>query len=112
MLVQKGAKIILEGANMPTTNEAIQFFHSKDVILAPAKACNAGGVAVSGLEMAQNATMTTWSSEDVDERLRVRVENVLHKEKGLGIDKMLLICRWCPSEHWASAIILTGESFL
>lgn len=41
-LAAKGVKIILEGANMPTTNDAIQFFHSKDVILAPAKACNAG----------------------------------------------------------------------
>jgi hypothetical protein len=41
-LASKGVKIILEGANMPTTNDAIQYFHSKDVVLAPAKACNAG----------------------------------------------------------------------
>ncbi|WIA23076.1 hypothetical protein OEZ86_009988 [Tetradesmus obliquus] len=69
-LVSKGVKLVLEGANMPTTNDGINFLHSKGCVLAPAKACNAGGVAVSGLEMAQNATMTTWSSEDVDERLK------------------------------------------
>ncbi|KAF6248937.1 glutamate dehydrogenase [Scenedesmus sp. NREL 46B-D3] len=69
-LVSKGVKLVLEGANMPTTNEGINYLHSKGCVLAPAKACNAGGVAVSGLEMAQNATMTTWSSQDVDERLK------------------------------------------
>jgi len=68
-LVQRGVTLVLEGANMPTTNEAIDYLHDKGAILAAAKACNAGGVAVSGLEMAQNATMTTWSQDEVDRRL-------------------------------------------
>ena len=64
---------MLEGANMPTTSEAIDYLHDKGAILAAAKACNAGGVAVSGLEMAQNATMTTWSQDEVDKKLEVRL---------------------------------------
>lgn len=70
-LVNKGVKIILEGANMPSTSDAIAHFHKCDVVLAAAKACNAGGVAVSGLEMAQNASMSVWSSQEVDDRLKV-----------------------------------------
>lgn len=70
-LVSKGVKMVLEGANMPSTPEAIHHFRKTNVILAAAKACNAGGVAVSGLEMAQNAGMTTWTSEEVDARLKV-----------------------------------------
>eukprot|EP00775_Hariotina_reticulata_P008754 gene8754-8933_t len=69
-LVNKGVKIVLEGANMPSTNDAISHFHKCNVVLAAAKACNAGGVAVSGLEMAQNAGMTQWTSEEVDNRLK------------------------------------------
>ena len=71
-LVQRGVTLVLEGANMPTTNDAIGYLHDKGAILAAAKACNAGGVAVSGLEMAQNATMTNWSKAEVDRRLEVR----------------------------------------
>jgi glutamate dehydrogenase (NADP+) len=69
-LVSKGVKIVLEGANMPSTPDAIHHFRKTNVVLAAAKACNAGGVAVSGLEMAQNAGMTTWTSEQVDARLK------------------------------------------
>jgi glutamate dehydrogenase (NADP+) len=71
-LVNKGVGMVLEGANMPSTNDAIGHFHKCGVVLAAAKACNAGGVAVSGLEMAQNACMTSWPAEQVDERLKVR----------------------------------------
>lgn len=71
-LVAKGVSIVLEGANMPTTNDAIEFLHANGVILAAAKAANAGGVAVSGLEMAQNAGMVQWDSQTVDTRLKVR----------------------------------------
>jgi glutamate dehydrogenase (NADP+) len=70
-LIERGVTLVLEGANMPTTSKAIDHLHDNGAILAPAKACNAGGVAVSGLEMAQNATMTTWSNEEVDKRLEV-----------------------------------------
>jgi glutamate dehydrogenase (NADP+) len=70
-LADNGVKVVLEGANMPSDNDAITYFHSKGVILAAAKACNAGGVATSGLEMAQNATMSSWSREEVDAKLMV-----------------------------------------
>lgn len=76
-LVNKGVKIVLEGANMPSTNDAIAHFHKCGVVLAAAKACNAGGVAVSGLEMAQNACMSVWTSEEVDNRLKVSLRGVL-----------------------------------
>jgi glutamate dehydrogenase (NADP+) len=70
-LVDNGVKVVLKGANMPSNNDAISHFHSKGVVLAAAKACNAGGVATSGLEMAQNATLSTWSPEEVDAKLKV-----------------------------------------
>jgi glutamate dehydrogenase/leucine dehydrogenase len=82
--------MVLEGANMPSTNDAISHFHKCGVVLAAAKACNAGGVAVSGLEMAQNACMTTWSSEQVDERLKVGDACVCRHEYGI---MMPLVCR-------------------
>jgi len=75
-LVSKGVKLVLEGANMPSTPEAIHHFRKTNVILAAAKACNAGGVAVSGLEMAQNAGMTTWTTQQVDERLKVIMRDI------------------------------------
>lgn len=69
-LVDAGCTCVLEGANMPSTNDAIKHFHSNSVAFAPAKAANAGGVAVSGLEMAQNSARLQWSREEVDERLK------------------------------------------
>ncbi|KAF6258661.1 hypothetical protein COO60DRAFT_1622128 [Scenedesmus sp. NREL 46B-D3] len=75
-LVNKGVTLVLEGANMPSTADAIAHFHKSNVVLAAAKACNAGGVAVSGLEMAQNACMTTWSPEEVDERLKTIMHDI------------------------------------
>lgn len=81
-LVKKGVKIILEGANMPSTNDAITYFHKNGVVLAAAKACNAGGVAVSGLEMAQNACMTQWSTDDVDSRLKVIMKSIYTASSG------------------------------
>ena len=61
---------VCEGANMPVTPEAIQFFKNSEVLFAPGKASNAGGVAVSGLEMAQNSLRYNWSREEVDSRLK------------------------------------------
>uniref|UniRef100_A0A383VGJ9 Glutamate dehydrogenase n=2 Tax=Tetradesmus obliquus TaxID=3088 RepID=A0A383VGJ9_TETOB len=81
-LVNKGVAMVLEGANMPSTNDAIAHFHKCGVVLAAAKACNAGGVAVSGLEMAQNACMSTWSSEQVDERLKVIMHDIFAASSG------------------------------
>jgi glutamate dehydrogenase (NADP+) len=69
LLVKNGCKLVSEGANMPCTNEAIIALQEGGVLYAPGKASNAGGVAVSGLEMAQNATHSRWAREDVDEKL-------------------------------------------
>lgn len=69
-LVKNGIKLVGEGANMPCSVEAEKILMGNGVLLAPAKAANAGGVAVSGLEMAQNSARMTWSREKVDQELR------------------------------------------
>ncbi|MDR2173556.1 MAG: NADP-specific glutamate dehydrogenase [Burkholderiales bacterium] len=69
-LVKNGCLCVAEGANMPATLEAMQVFHDAKVLFAPGKAANAGGVAVSGLEMSQNSIRLSWMREDVDARLR------------------------------------------
>jgi len=70
LLVAKGLKLVVEGANMPTTPEAIGVFHKAGVAFAPGKASNAGGVAVSGLEMSQNSLRYNWTREEVDLKLK------------------------------------------
>lgn len=69
-LLAAGCKAVSEGANMPSTPEAIAAFQKARILYAPGKAANAGGVSVSGLEMAQNAQMMRWSAEEVDTKLR------------------------------------------
>ena len=69
-LVENGCYAVAEGANMPCLPEAVACFQQRGVLFAPAKAANAGGVAVSGLEMSQNALRTSWTFEEVDEKLR------------------------------------------
>ena len=69
ILVANGCKCIAEGANMPSTPEAIAVFHAAKVLFSPGKASNAGGVATSGLEMSQNSLRLSWTAEEVDERL-------------------------------------------
>jgi len=69
-LVENGVKAIGEGANMPSTLEAIEVFLENKVLFGPAKAANAGGVAVSALEMSQNSMRLTWTFEEVDEKLQ------------------------------------------
>jgi len=68
-LVANGVVCVAEGANMPSTLEAVEVFHKAGVLYAPGKASNAGGVATSGLEMAQNAQRLAWTHAEVDERL-------------------------------------------
>ncbi len=68
-IVAMGVKIVNEVSNMPTTNEALAYLQSHGVLVAPSKAVNAGGVAVSGLEMSQNSERLTWPAEEVDEKL-------------------------------------------
>jgi len=69
-LIQNGVKLVAEGANMPSTPEAIDAFRAAGVIFCPGKASNAGGVAVSGLEMAQDSQRVAWSFDEVDARLQ------------------------------------------
>jgi glutamate dehydrogenase (NADP+) len=69
-LVEAGMTILCEGANMPCTSDAISLLHEKKVEFGPAKACNAGGVAVSALEMSQNSQRLQWTTEEVDGRLK------------------------------------------
>ncbi len=72
------SKIIIEVANMPTTQEAVDFFLEKGYILAPSKAVNAGGVACSEFEMSQNAMKLSWTAEEVDEKLHRTMANIYH----------------------------------
>jgi len=69
-LIANGVKVVVEGANMPTELAAVHLFQESGVLFGPAKAANAGGVAVSGLEQSQNAQRLSWSREEVDERLK------------------------------------------
>jgi glutamate dehydrogenase (NADP+) len=68
-LLSNGCTCVAEGANMPTTPEAIEAFHNAKILFAPGKASNAGGVATSGLEMSQNSLRLSWTREEVDEKL-------------------------------------------
>ena len=75
-LISNGCLLVAEGANMPTTPEAITLLQNKGVMYAPGKASNAGGVAASGLEMSQNSMRTYWTREEVENRLRVIMEKI------------------------------------
>ena len=69
-LIANGCIAVSEGANMPSTPEAIREFQAARILYAPGKAANAGGVSVSGLEMAQNSQKLNWSAEEVDRKLK------------------------------------------
>jgi glutamate dehydrogenase (NADP+) len=75
-LVKNGCFAVSEGANMPSTPEAIEVFLKNKILYAPGKAANAGGVSVSGLEMSQNSMKLSWSKNEVDNRLREIMENI------------------------------------
>ncbi len=77
-LLAGGVRLVTEAANMPTTPEAITVLHQGGVVIIPAKAANAGGVAVSGLEMTQNSMRIGWAREEVDARLRGIMKEILH----------------------------------
>ncbi len=91
-IVANGVKYYVEVANMPTTNEAIAYLKENGVIVAPSKAVNAGGVAVSGLEMSQNSMRYSWTAEEVDEKLKGIMKNIFNSsveaanKYGLGDD--------------------------
>ena len=75
-MVANGLKYYVEVANMPTTNEAVAYLKANGVVVAPSKAVNAGGVAVSGLEMSQNSMRYSWSAEEVDAKLKTIMKNI------------------------------------
>ncbi len=75
-IVANGVKYYVEVANMPTTNEAIDYLKQHGVVVAPSKAVNAGGVAVSGLEMSQNSMRYNWTAEEVDAKLKSIMQNI------------------------------------
>lgn len=81
LLVSNGVKAVGEGANMPSTLEAIDIFLENKVLFAPAKAANAGGVAVSALEMAQNSARQYWTLEEVDSKLQDIMKTIYLKSK-------------------------------
>ena len=75
-LLKNGVKLVSEGANMPSTPEAIDIFLDNSLLYGPGKAANAGGVAVSGLEMAQNSMRLNWPREEVDSRLKIIMKSI------------------------------------
>lgn len=78
LLVKNGCTVVCEGANMPSTPEAIDTYLANGVLYGPSKAANAGGVATSGLEMSQNSLRLSWTFEEVDARLKSIMENIFH----------------------------------
>ena len=91
-IIESGVKYYIEVANMPTTNEALELLRKSNVIVAPSKAVNAGGVGVSGLEMSQNSARLSWSEQEVDKQLEIMMKNIYDQsvaaanEYGLGYD--------------------------
>ena len=77
-LVAHGVMAVCEGANMPTTPDAAEFFQKNGVLFAPGKASNAGGVSVSGLEMSQNSMRYSWTFEEVDRKLEEIMKGIFH----------------------------------
>ena len=90
IIVNNGAIAIGEGANMPTTKDATEYFQQHNVLFAPAKAANAGGVGVSALEMSQDSMRYSWNFEEVDGKLKQFMTNIFNqiqrasKEYNLG----------------------------
>ena len=91
-IVANGIKMVCEGANMPCTNEAVDYFIENGLKVGPSKAANAGGVATSGLEMSQNSMRLSWTEEEVDEKLHAIMLNIYKnckdasEEFGFGYD--------------------------
>ena len=91
-LIESGVKYVFEGANMPTTPGAQKVFREAQVVESPAKASNAGGVAVAALEMAQNSMRYNWTAEEVDNKLKTIMKDIVAnsvaaaKKYNLGYD--------------------------
>jgi len=87
LLLQNGCICVSEGANMPSTKEAVEEFHKAKILFAPGKASNAGGVATSGLEMTQNSLRYNWTREEVDNKLKDIMKNIHESCLEFGTDE-------------------------
>ena len=85
-IVKNGAIAVAEGANMPCRPEAIRVFQEAGLLIAPAKAANAGGVATSGLEMSQNSMRYAWPFEEVDRRLKDIMTTIFHNAYNASVE--------------------------
>ena len=112
-IVANGIKYLVEVSNMPTTNDAIAYLVEQGVVVAPSKAVNAGGVAVSALEMSQNSMRYNWTAEEVDEKLHnimidIHNSSVAAAEKyGLGYD-LIKVANIAGFEKVVDAMISQG----
>lgn len=100
-IVSNGAVAVVEGANMPSTNEALDVFLQNELLVGPAKAANAGGVAVSALEMAQNSQRLYWDADEVNERLKSIMHGIHKKVKSTATEYGL-------SDNYVAAANIAG----
>lgn len=112
-LLKNGCRFVAEGANMPSSLEAIQFFLSNDVYFGPAKAANAGGVATSGLEMSQNSLRLNWTFEEVDQRLHAIMDQIYELAKQTAIayndpDNLVMGSNIASFKRLAEAMLAQG----
>lgn len=87
MLINNGVKLLVEGANMPSTIEAMEIFRKNKILFSPGKASNAGGVAVSGLEMSQNSLRLSWTRTEVDNKLKTIIKEIHNQAVKYGQDQ-------------------------
>ena len=116
LLVKNGVMAVAEGANMPSTPEAIETLQKAGVLFAPAKAANAGGVATSGLEMCQNSMRYSWTFEEVDAKLHDIMVNIFHNTynaaKKYGMEGNLVAgANIAGFEKIADAMIAQGVAY-
>ncbi len=115
-IIANGVKYYVEVSNMPTTNEAVALLKENGVIVAPSKAVNAGGVAVSGLEMSQNSMRYNWSAEEVDEKLKTIMRDIFTSSVnaanryGLG-DDLVAGANIAGFEKVAEAMVAQGVAY-
>ena len=116
MLVENGVLAVCEGANMPSTPEAVEVFKKAGILFGPAKAANAGGVATSALEMSQNSERLHWTFEEVDERLQHIMTGIVHNSldaaKKYGLEGDLISgANIAGFEKVADAMIAQGVAY-
>ena len=99
LLINNGCFVVSEGANMPSTPEAVEVYQNAKILYGPGKAANAGGVATSGLEMTQNSMRLPWTREEVDARLHQIMISIHETCVKYGTKKMeYQLCKRC--QHW------------